>query len=149
VVDVEVRPGDHDRSGPGAGDSAPAGSGAHTDIGGSKRSGDEETGGRSHKFEASNRFVDKARSRGLEVALGAPHILTNPGARCEVPDSAAGERLLAWVLRHARTAAARSATKPQIPISGCDRRRAARIVETTFRNKESGSHFVVFDNHFQ
>ena len=64
-----------------------------------------------------------ASSPGPRVALGAAHVPTNPAARCEVPDSAAGERWSACVLRPARTPAARSARRaPQIPISGCDRR---------------------------
>ena len=48
--------------------------------------------GRSLDCEVFDRFFDKAESLGLEVTLGAAHVPTNPGAHCEVPDSAAGER---------------------------------------------------------
>jgi hypothetical protein len=59
------------------------------------RSGTGGTSGRSLHCETSDRFLDKAKSVGCEVALGDAHIPTNPGARCEVPDSAAGVALFA------------------------------------------------------
>ena len=56
------------------------------------RPGTRETAGRSFHCETFDRFLDKAKSLGLEVALGDAHIPTNPDARCEVPDSAAAWR---------------------------------------------------------
>jgi hypothetical protein len=58
--------------------------------GGPVISGTRGTAGRSLDCETFDRFVDKAKSLGREVALGAAHVPTNPGARCEVPDPAGG-----------------------------------------------------------
>ena len=59
----------------------------------------------------------------------AVDILTNPGARCEVPDSAAGECWSVCVLRLARTAGTRSATKARRSVHAGPRTTAvARIL---------------------
>jgi hypothetical protein len=69
--------------------------------------------------------VDKINSPGFKAAPGAPHVLIDPGARCEVPDSAAvnAGRLACCGRRVDQRQVGEEAL--QIPISGCERRTAA------------------------